>query len=64
MLFPTREIWQNKNTYLLGTVRKYLKFFLFSLREKGGRGLRHAGNTKPEEKLEENREEGGGEKIT
>ena len=38
----------------LGTVSKYLKFFSFSLRRKGGRGLRPAGNTKPEEKLEEN----------
>ena len=40
--------------FYLGTVRKYLKFFSFSLREKGGRGLRPHGNTKPEEKLEEN----------
>ena len=43
----------------LGTVRKYLKFFSFSLREKGGRGSRTPGNTKPEEKLEENRGGGG-----
>ena len=42
----------------LGTVRKYLKFFSFSLRRKGGRGLRPGGKTKPEEKLEENRERG------
>ena len=33
--------------------------FVFSSR-KGGRGLRLAGNTKPEEKLEENRGGGGG----
>ena len=39
---------------------KYLKFYSFSLREKGGRGLRLAGNTKPEEKLEENWGEGAG----
>ena len=29
--------------------------------EKGGRGLRPAGNTKPEEKLEENGWRGGGD---
>ena len=46
---------------VLGTVRKYLKFFSFSLRENGGEGSRTPGNTKPEEKLEENGWRGGGD---
>ena len=36
--------------------------FRFIFEKKGGRGLRLAGNTKPEEKLEENR--GGLVKLT
>ena len=35
--------------------------FRFLFEKRGGRGLRLAGNTKPEEKLEENR--GGGDEI-
>ena len=35
--------------------------FRFPFGERGGRGLRPAGNTKPEEKLEENEWGGGGD---
>ena len=39
--------------FRLGTVRKCLKFFSFSLREKGGEGVEAPENTKPEKKTEE-----------
>ena len=44
----------------LGTVLKYLRFFLFSVPEKGGEGVGLSENRKPEKKPEENRSEGGG----
>ena len=38
----------------LGTVHKYLKFFLFYIQEKGGEGVEPSENRKLEEKPEEN----------
>ena len=45
---------------VLGTVDKYLKFFSFALREKGGEGVEGSENMKLEEKPEENEQGGGG----
>ena len=52
------DFWRFLND--LGTVDKYLKFFSFALREKGGEGVEGSENMKLEEKPEENEQGGRG----
>ena len=54
------HIYINNRETSKGTVDKYLKFFLFALREKGGEGVEGLENMKLEEKPVENEQGGGG----